>query len=559
MNVQPQGIPMGEQFFQQPNDPHLNMGMAPPRMFSPQMDQIRMVNRQQQQQQQQQPGIPPNLQGLVNARDPNGAYLLNQKLGLMIPQQQNQPQNQTQVQNQTQNPNMAFSQAQAQPDAQNQIRTPQQQQQMERTQQLQGGQGQGQMPSQNQNQNQRQNINLTQNPNQNQNKTLGQSKMQLQGQPQGQMFNMGTPVMANIPPGLSIFQQPGAAAAPMTARPLQRSQMMNPPLDGLAGIGPQFVLPPPNHLFVRDVWRGNLYSEFASIRRLIKRYNYVAISIEFVGTLARPIGTFRSKEDYHFQTMRSNVDILNPVQLGLSLSDINGNKTDNEPSTWQFNFEFDASKETISGEALELLSKCGINVESHRTNGVDKLEFARLIMDSGLVMDENVTWITFHAAYDLGFLVKMLSNDIMPTNREEFGWWVQKFLPSTYDLNLLYKIIRSYKPPHMMQQQQQQQQQQHQLQLQLQLQSQPQPQQAQQPQQQPPMPPQGQQHYTLTTLSDELGIPRFPVFTATGGQSLLMLLCFCQLSKLSMEKLPDGSSFQRYKNVIYGINEENAQ
>ncbi|CCD27468.1 CCR4-NOT core DEDD family RNase subunit POP2 NDAI_0K02770 [Naumovozyma dairenensis CBS 421] len=423
-----------------------------------------------------------------------------------------------------------------------------------------------------------------------------QSHSQGQAQP-SQIFNNNTNanMLANslttsAPPGLNVFQpqqqqpqqqqqgqqqqQPGMMR-PIASQLLkqqqhhQQQQQQQPQTQQQL---PPLMLPPPNHLFIREVWSNNLHSEFVMIRKLIKQYNYVSISTEFVGTMARPIGNFRSKTDYHYQTMRSNVDLLNPIQLGISLSDSQGNKPDNGPSTWQFNFQFNISNEMMSNESIELLRKSGINFENHEKNGVELMEFAQLIIDSGLLLDSNVTWITYHTAYDLGFLINILMNDSMPNNKEDFEWWVNKYMPNVYDLNLIHKIIKDFTqqppglpgllnpndnsnntnnlsgnaglnalgvPP-------------------------------------PPPPPPGvnitdstannnnnnnnnnnpsQHHqYTLTSLADELGIPRFPVFTTTAGQSLLMLLSFCHLSKLSMHRFPDGTDFVKYKNVIYGIN-----
>lgn len=59
---------------------------------------------------------------------------------------------------------------------------------------------------------------------------------------------------------------------------------------------------------------------------------------EFPGIVARPIGNFKTGSDYHFQTLRCNVDMLKIIQLGITLCDEEGNSS--EGSTWQFNFTF---------------------------------------------------------------------------------------------------------------------------------------------------------------------------------------------------------------------------
>lgn len=59
---------------------------------------------------------------------------------------------------------------------------------------------------------------------------------------------------------------------------------------------------------------------------------------EFPGIVARPIGTFKTGSDYHYQTMRCNVDMLKIIQLGITLCDEEGNRP--EGMTWQFNFQF---------------------------------------------------------------------------------------------------------------------------------------------------------------------------------------------------------------------------
>lgn len=60
---------------------------------------------------------------------------------------------------------------------------------------------------------------------------------------------------------------------------------------------------------------------------------------EFPGVVARPIGQFRTSSDYHYQTLRCNVDLLKIIQLGVTFADEHGNLPRNV-CTWQFNFKF---------------------------------------------------------------------------------------------------------------------------------------------------------------------------------------------------------------------------
>jgi CCR4-NOT transcription complex subunit 7/8 len=65
--------------------------------------------------------------------------------------------------------------------------------------------------------------------------------------------------------------------------------------------------------------------------------------------VARPIGSFKTSADYHYQTLRCNVDLLNMIQLGVTFADEHGNLPTilsgkggrEEACTWQFNFKFD--------------------------------------------------------------------------------------------------------------------------------------------------------------------------------------------------------------------------
>lgn len=117
---------------------------------------------------------------------------------------------------------------------------------------------------------------------------------------------------------------------------------------------------------------------------------------EFPGVIARPIGVFRTSGDYHYQTMRCNVDLLRIIQIGLTLADERGNMPE-EVCTWQFNFHFDLGEDMFSPDSIDLLRGSGIDFGRHASEGILPNEFAELLITSGLVLSEETKWICFHA------------------------------------------------------------------------------------------------------------------------------------------------------------------
>jgi len=48
-----------------------------------------------------------------------------------------------------------------------------------------------------------------------------------------------------------------------------------------------------------------------------------------------------------------------------------------------------------------------LDFEKHKTEGIDPFDFGELITTSGLVLNDNVKWLTFHSGYDFGYLLKV--------------------------------------------------------------------------------------------------------------------------------------------------------
>lgn len=195
-------------------------------------------------------------------------------------------------------------------------------------------------------------------------------------------------------------------------------------------------------LRVREVWNDNLEEEMEIIRDVVESYPFVAMDTEFPGVVARPVGSFKSSGEFHYQTLRCNVDMLKLIQLGLTFSDADGKLPvhNNEMCVWQFNFrEFKVGDDMHSEESIELLKTSGIDFDQMASRGIDVHHFGELLMVSGIVLNDDVRWITFHSAYDFGYLMKVLTCKPLPNAEDEFFDVWKIFFPQVYDIKYLMK------------------------------------------------------------------------------------------------------------------------
>lgn len=195
---------------------------------------------------------------------------------------------------------------------------------------------------------------------------------------------------------------------------------------------------------IRDVWRHNLDEEFRTIRHIVQKYHYVAMDTEFPGVVARPVGEFRSSADYQYQFLRCNVDLLRIIQLGLTFMDEEGH-TPPGFSTWQFNFKFNLNEDMYAQDSIDLLQNSGIQFKKHEEDGIDPLDFAELLMTSGIVLMDNIKWLSFHSGYDFGYLLKLLTDQNLPAEESDFFELLRIYFPTIYDVKYLMKSCKNLK------------------------------------------------------------------------------------------------------------------
>jgi len=203
------------------------------------------------------------------------------------------------------------------------------------------------------------------------------------------------------------------------------------------------VLPDGGTLLIREVWADNLEEEIELIRDVVDDYPFLAMDTEFPGIVVRPVGIFKSSAEYHYQTLRANVDMLKLIQLGLTFTDEDGNlpRFGNDYCVWQFNFrEFRLREDMYAHDSVELLKQSGIDFKRNEEQGVDAHQFGEFMMSSGIVLNENVHWITFHSGYDFGYLLKLLTCQALPAGEADFFKLLQLYFPTIYDIKYLMKF-----------------------------------------------------------------------------------------------------------------------
>lgn len=168
------------------------------------------------------------------------------------------------------------------------------------------------------------------------------------------------------------------------------------------------------------------------------------------------MGAFTTRADYHYQTLRCNVDLLKVIQLGITLFDENGDmpppQVNEEPGlspyrnsllpcpcTWQFNFQFSVTEDMCNSESINFLTEHGLDLEQHEQNGIDPSEFGAMLISSGMAMFEDVKWISFHSGYDFAYLVKLMLCKELPEDEAEYRDLMNLYFPSIYDIKYMIK------------------------------------------------------------------------------------------------------------------------
>ena len=135
----------------------------------------------------------------------------------------------------------------------------------------------------------------------------------------------------------------------------------------------------PNNAGIIEVYEDNFIQEMKNLTSLIKEYNYIGMDTEYPGIV---YSLSSLTDDFYYKSLKINVDSLKLIQLGITLSNEKGEFP--EPyRTWQFNFEFDYTKDKSSESSMHLLMNSGIDFNKMKKCGINHKKFIEQFKNSG--------------------------------------------------------------------------------------------------------------------------------------------------------------------------------
>ena len=186
-----------------------------------------------------------------------------------------------------------------------------------------------------------------------------------------------------------------------------------------------------------EVYKENFLKEIKILSELSEDYNYIGMDTEFPGTV---FSINNISEDFYYKSLKTNVNKLKLIQLGITIMNEKGEYPKNYPyHTWQFNLEFDKNIDKYHPTSMNLLKQSGIDFEKLKKRGINHKIFAEYLMTSNLVLNPDIKWVSFQGSYDFGYLLRLLLGKELPEKEEDFIDLLDLYFMNYYDIRMLVK------------------------------------------------------------------------------------------------------------------------
>jgi CCR4-NOT transcription complex subunit 7/8 len=91
-----------------------------------------------------------------------------------------------------------------------------------------------------------------------------------------------------------------------------------------------------------------------------------------------------------------------------------------------------------------MLKSYGINFDTLQSQGISMEAFGEQLLTSGLILNENVRWITFHGSYDFAYLLKIITGLNLPLKKSEFQKDLELYFTNFFDIRVLVKSNENF-------------------------------------------------------------------------------------------------------------------
>ena len=189
----------------------------------------------------------------------------------------------------------------------------------------------------------------------------------------------------------------------------------------------------PKRTNIREIYKDNFISEIKLMSSYLEDYNYIGMDTEFPGTCFK-LSSY--SQDFYYRSIKKHADELKLIQLGITLCNSKGEYPP-ECSTWQFNLHFDLNTDTFAQDSISLLMNSGINFELLKTKGIPHHVFAEYFIVSGLLLNPNIYWVSYHGSSDFAYLLRLALNTPLPKTEIEFTNALALYFPNHFDIKIL--------------------------------------------------------------------------------------------------------------------------
>ncbi|KAH0474852.1 MAG: hypothetical protein KVP17_003317 [Porospora cf. gigantea B] len=194
---------------------------------------------------------------------------------------------------------------------------------------------------------------------------------------------------------------------------------------------------------ITAVWRSNLDAEFKRLKCLTESNPVIAVSTDFPGMVTRPLDAL---EDYNYQSLRGNLNLVNPVQLSLAPMQRGSNRP---VGVWVFNMYFSLGEDVFNQAWVERLVP-KVRFEEHSVAGIKLGDLGDRLVTSEILSGPDSLLISYNLPHDLGFIIKAILGTPLPKTEADFITAAKSFVPRYVDLKCVTSSVMHVVPENLL-------------------------------------------------------------------------------------------------------------